>query len=129
MANVLDKVLDSVSSWLASSNGTTGDQAFTNATFYVPGPAATSDQVGFLAASDSASDDIITTGFNFYGHVVILEASSGEWETLFYALPTDTDGVWTVNWNGTDVTDAIPLTLKNTQPPNVDLARLLRKRT
>jgi hypothetical protein len=91
---------------------------FTNATFYVPSPTNTSTNVGFLTSTETAPSAIVTSGWMFYGHVVILETDSGDWETMFYAKTTDYDSVWSLHWNVSDDSTAIPLAIKNSAPSN-----------
>jgi hypothetical protein len=57
----------------------------------------------------------VTSGFGWFGQMVILSASSGDLESLFFAQATGTDGLWALVWNST-ATDDVPLTLKNTPP-------------
>lgn len=106
--------------WVANPNTTdTGpNSTFSNAVFFVPGPDSSSRQVGFLASNSTPTDDV-TSGFTFYGHVAILVDSAGAWQTLFYAIPTSSNGIWSLNWNTTDEDDAIPVTLKDSAPPHI----------
>ena len=108
------------SSWAANPNTTLTNSTatFSNATFFVPGSASTSHQVGFLTDNSTATD-VVTTGFNFYGHTVIVADTTGAWQSLFYALPSSDDGVWSLNWNATSVSGAIPVTLRDSAPPNM----------
>ncbi|KAK7754408.1 hypothetical protein SLS62_003701 [Diatrype stigma] len=85
---------------VANENATaSGDaEAWSNLTFYVPGPTSTAHQVGFT--NTTGSSDISTTDFTFYGGV-ILHKQDSKLLTLWYASPTDTDGIYTLNWNDT----------------------------
>ena len=53
----------------------------------------------------------------FYGQVAFVVDSAGAWESLFCAVPTVDDGIWSLNWNETDAS-AIPLSVKETAPAN-----------
>ncbi|KAK3368779.1 hypothetical protein B0H63DRAFT_515300 [Podospora didyma] len=110
-------------------NNATETPPFSNATFFVPGEGSSSHQVGF--SSDITSTDIITTGWTFYGHIALLEAAGGSLISLFWAVPSGTEGVWNLTWNETDASSgAIPVTLKDTPPPNlvVKVATALSKK-
>ncbi|KAI0007666.1 hypothetical protein F4779DRAFT_494459 [Xylariaceae sp. FL0662B] len=104
---------------LSSSGGETGgaQPAWTNATFFVPGPRSASHQVGFAPAAPAA--DVSASGFVFYGQVA-LHQSPGDQQlrTLWYALPTGTAGVWSLNWNATaDAREGkVLVTVKATAP-------------
>jgi hypothetical protein len=85
-------------------------------TFYIPSSTADSHLAGFT--DDISSVDGISTGFIFYGSVAALEASDGTLETLWYALPYGTTGLWTLNWDPStdDTTDKVSVSVKSTQP-------------
>lgn len=103
--------------WLA--NPKVGGDAFTNVTYYVPNP---SGPTGFVTSNTTATD-IITSGFTFYGTLAMLKLDSKLY-TLWYAVPTGIDGVWSVGWNATsDQTDAELLTVKAVNPPNVPFTK------
>ncbi|KAF7553392.1 hypothetical protein G7Z17_g3678 [Cylindrodendrum hubeiense] len=109
--------------WLGSPNSTVFDDTNTtlpdwsNYTFSVPSSGSSSHDVSFISSS-SDSSNVITTGFTFYGTFIFVTGTSGNLESLFYALPTDTDGIYKLKWNttGDDTDDKILLTLKKTPP-------------
>ncbi|KAF4340282.1 hypothetical protein FBEOM_5793 [Fusarium beomiforme] len=108
--------------WNASPN-TTGfakgrDPSWSNRTFVVPGPSSSSHSVKLI---NSTSD---TTGYvsalMLYGTFVMVQ-ENGQMTSLWYATPSDTDGVYTIGWNASDVghsDDKFVITLKQTPPSN-----------
>lgn len=79
--------------------------------------------VGFYkeSVSNVSSNSIQTTGFKFYGSTAMISIDD-TLETLWYAVATTTDGLWSVGWNATGggVTDAELLSLRKAAAPNVD---------
>jgi hypothetical protein len=63
----------------------------------------------------------ITSGWFMYGNVLMIRVN-GAYASPFSVVPTSTAGVWTLNWNDTADSSAIPVTLKNT-PPSVPPSR------
>lgn len=55
-----------------------------------------------------------------YGNFVMHKSDSGSLETLWYAVASDVESVWSLNWNttGADADGGIPLTLKTNPPSN-----------
>ncbi|KAK3689007.1 hypothetical protein B0T22DRAFT_460745 [Podospora appendiculata] len=99
-------------------NNATASPPFNNTSFFIPGAGNPSHEVGF--AANTTSTDVITTGWKFYGHIALLESADGSLISLFWAVPSGTDRVWNLTWNETDTSDgAIPVTLKDTPPPNL----------
>lgn len=48
-----------------------------------------------------------------------MHTDDGALTTLWYAAPTDTDGVWTLNWNSTDdTTDGQVIVSLKTKAPS-----------
>ncbi|KAH9889739.1 hypothetical protein F4778DRAFT_388989 [Xylariomycetidae sp. FL2044] len=98
-----------------TASGTT--PSWSNGTFYIPGTTSASHRIGFT--NSTATEDMDTTGFMFYGKVALHKSTSGDLETLWYAVPTDADDVWALNWNTTgdeESGDKILVTLKTTAP-------------
>lgn len=50
--------------------------------------------------SNTSTGNLIMDGFTFYGTTAMLKVD-GVLETLWYAVTTDIDGLWTVGWNAT----------------------------
>lgn len=78
--------------------------------------------VGFYkeGVSNVSTSDIQTTGFKFYGTTAMIKID-GTLETLWYAVATSIDGLWSVGWNATGggIADAELLTLRKAAAPNV----------
>jgi len=104
---------DDSSQWQATQNTSSS----TNSTFFVPAASTDSHQVGFLSSSDS-STDVTTSGFVLFGHLACLKTSGGKVQSLFYAVPSDVDGIWSLNWNSTDESGSVSVALKDTPPSN-----------
>lgn len=109
-------------SWVASPNITEIDgngPAWDNLTFYIPGPSASDHRVGFLSSSNnSSSEDVITTGFSFYGSTATHLSSTGGLETLWFVL-NETGKPHTLYWNDTSL-GQVPIVLRKvvpTRPP------------
>ncbi|EHK20455.1 uncharacterized protein TRIVIDRAFT_68991 [Trichoderma virens Gv29-8] len=98
---------------VANSNNTADTDGFLNATFFVPGPDNSSPQAGFVNGTPPAT--AVSTGWTFYGQTLLLVGSSGQWDGLFSAEPTEQDGIFSLNWNQTSDT-AVQLSLRLTSP-------------
>ncbi|KAL6889197.1 hypothetical protein GGI43DRAFT_430924 [Trichoderma evansii] len=98
---------------VANPNSTTDNSGFSNATFFVPGPNDSSPMAGFVNGTPPAT--AISSGWTFYGQTLLLVGSSGQWDGLFSAEPTEKDGIFSLNWNQTSDT-AIPLSVRLTTP-------------
>ncbi|KAH6871204.1 hypothetical protein B0T10DRAFT_568447 [Thelonectria olida] len=108
--------------WLGSPNATVFSNSssvpsWSNKTFAVPSSSSSTHEVGFVNGTTNSSS-FLTDGFTFYGTFILVSGSNGELESLWYALPSDTDGIYALEWNSTsDSTDGkILLTLKRTPP-------------
>ncbi|KAH9995009.1 hypothetical protein F4779DRAFT_200642 [Xylariaceae sp. FL0662B] len=104
---------------LRGSPNTTDDTSaptWSNLTFQIPGPTSSSHQVGFT--NSTPGSDMSDSGFVFYGQFLLHNNTDGSLESLWYALPSDYDGVWALNWNSTgdDTEGKVMLTLKATAP-------------
>ncbi|EFY85485.1 hypothetical protein MAC_08488 [Metarhizium acridum CQMa 102] len=111
-------------SWIGNPNTTRpvnsiDPPTWSNREFAIPGPESSSNQVGFVTAVNDTSNTI-TSGFRFYGNVILLLTSDGKWESLWSAVPTAIDDVYLLQWNVTDGEDSnqVPLVLKRTPPSN-----------
>lgn len=57
----------------------------------------------------------------FYGHIFYVAGDSGSLLAQFRAFPTDTDRVWSLNWDGAVAGDGgVGVTLKDEAPPNLE---------
>jgi hypothetical protein len=88
-------------------------------TFAIPAPASSSHEVAFIDSRNSTAN-VQTTGFTQFGAFIFVDNNATGVESLWYALPSGTDGVWTLNWNdATDKrTDKVVLTLRDIKPTN-----------
>ncbi|KAI0120796.1 hypothetical protein F4776DRAFT_665424 [Hypoxylon sp. NC0597] len=103
---------------LGNPNTTATDSTptWSNLTFNVPDATNSSHQVEFT--NSTSVNDKSVTGFVFYGQFLLHKATDGDLKTLWYVLPTDTDGVWSLNWNSTgdESEGQVIVTLKATAP-------------
>ncbi|KAF7536035.1 hypothetical protein G7054_g4909 [Neopestalotiopsis clavispora] len=75
---------------------------------YIP---STSGAVGFTS---QGSNTKITTKFGLYSNLVY-NYHDGSVESLFYAEPTETTGLWQLTWDS-DNTDAVAVGIKDNAP-------------
>ncbi|KAI1734712.1 hypothetical protein F4680DRAFT_437617 [Xylaria scruposa] len=106
-------------SLVASPNTTnsTTTPSWSNTTFYVPSDGSSSHKVGFT--NSTPASNVSSTGFIFYGQVMLHESDETGLESQWYAVPTDIENVWTLEWNTTsDGTsdDNVIVSLKTTPP-------------
>ncbi|KAI1079055.1 hypothetical protein F5B20DRAFT_191317 [Whalleya microplaca] len=104
---------------LGSPNSTTDSTStptWSNLTFLIPGPTSSSHDVGFT--NSTPGSDMSASGFIFYGQFLLHQNTDGSLKSMWYALPTGTDRVWTLGWNSTgdDTEGKVTLTLKATAP-------------
>lgn len=87
-------------------------------TFFIDTSAGAFEAAGFVEPSN---DTVTTSGFKLYGNQLVWITESGELEQLWWAEPTDVDGLWLLKWNVDTVTDtnAIPVNVKNVAPVDV----------
>ncbi|OAL45956.1 hypothetical protein IQ07DRAFT_591223 [Pyrenochaeta sp. DS3sAY3a] len=90
--------------------------SWSNVTFFVPGPAASDRRVGFVSSNETASSDLITSGFVFYGSTASLIGSEGNLETMFYALQVS-ERIHALYWNDTSLGQT-PVVLRSIAPSN-----------
>ncbi|KXT03249.1 hypothetical protein AC578_4789 [Pseudocercospora eumusae] len=87
-------------------------------TFFINTSAGAFEAAGFVAPSNTT---VTTSGFKVFGNQLVWITESGELEQLWWAEPTDVEGLWLLKWNVDAVTDtnAIPVNVKNVAPVNV----------
>ncbi|KAF5973881.1 hypothetical protein FBULB1_8055 [Fusarium bulbicola] len=108
--------------WYASPN-TTGyaegrEPSWSNLTFAVPGPSSSSHSVKLI--NSTADTDAYVSDLMFYGTFVMVE-EDGQMTSLWYATPSETDGVYVIGWNSSDAghsDNKVTITLKRTPPSN-----------
>lgn len=72
--------------------------------------------MGFTSKNMS---NVTTTGFIFYGNWVMVESDSGEISSSFYVRENSQgEGIYSLLWNVSDETTAIPVSLRSTKPSN-----------
>ncbi|RYP66627.1 hypothetical protein DL771_007696 [Monosporascus sp. 5C6A] len=101
-----------------TSNNSSSSPGFDVAVLSIPADDAPYRQVHFLV--NDTSDGKITSGFGFFGAMVFLQGSDGSLQTQFYAESTDTEGIWALAWDDADAEGAVPVTIKDTPPPNLE---------
>ncbi|KAI1134257.1 hypothetical protein F5Y05DRAFT_422815 [Hypoxylon sp. FL0543] len=105
-------------SLLANPNTTASDSSptWSNLTFFVPDNTTSSHQVEFTNSTSDINRSI--SGFVFYGQFLLHKNTQGDLQTLWYAIPTDKEDVWSLNWNSTgdDTEGQVVVTLKATAP-------------
>ncbi|KAI0188218.1 hypothetical protein EV127DRAFT_498267 [Xylaria flabelliformis] len=106
-------------SLIGSPNTTdsTATPSWSNITFYIPGSGSSSQSVGFT--NSTVPNNSSSTGFVFYGQVVLHESDEVGLESGWYAVATGTDNVWSLVWNTTSEEtgeDMVAVTLKTTPP-------------
>ncbi|KAI1644623.1 uncharacterized protein F4817DRAFT_207461 [Daldinia loculata] len=108
-------------SLLANPNTTAGNApTWSNLTLMVPDTTSSSHQVGF--ANSTTSSDRSGSGFVFYGDFLLHKNTDGDLKALWYAVPSDQDGIWSLNWNSTDDdTEGIVLVTLKATPPSREM--------
>ncbi|KAH8904104.1 hypothetical protein BR93DRAFT_985408 [Coniochaeta sp. PMI_546] len=111
----------SSTSFLGNPNTTavpSSSPSWSNLTLAIPSSSSSSHAVT-LVSSSNATSDVTTTGFTFYGRFLFI-LESGAFESLFYALPTENQDVWSLNWNttGDDTEGQVLVSLRNAKPTN-----------
>jgi hypothetical protein len=101
-----------------NATGLSSTPGWSNLTFAVPGPSASSHDVQLLD-SGNVTDSFVTSGFIFYGHFFMIQ-ESGSLQSQWYAVPSDTDGVYSLKWNttGDSSSDKVIITLRDIKPSN-----------
>ncbi|KAH7157935.1 hypothetical protein B0J13DRAFT_617987 [Dactylonectria estremocensis] len=107
--------------WVGSPNTTESDApTWSDLRFYVPAASSSSHAIGLVNASSDKTSELRTTGFHFYGTFAYVAGASGRMEMLWFAVPSGTEGLYSLHWNTTvETTDgSIPVTLKSSPPSN-----------
>lgn len=103
---------------MGSPNTTSNEPTptWSNLTLLVPETTSDSHEVGFTNSTPGSG--MSANGFTFYGEVLLHKGNDGKLKSLWYAVPLDQDGIWSLEWNSTgdDTTGQIPLTLSATAP-------------
>ncbi|KAI1377065.1 hypothetical protein F4677DRAFT_66327 [Hypoxylon crocopeplum] len=111
-------VVSTDNSLVGNPNSTSEDSepSWSNLTFIVPDTASPSHQVSF--SNSTSNTDASASGFVFYGQFCLHKNTDGALKSLWYALPTEYDDVWDLDWNSTDdyTEGQVMLTLKATAP-------------
>jgi hypothetical protein len=102
--SILNKAKVSLASTTLAATTTDG----TASLLYIP---STSGAVGFTS---QGSNTKITTKFGLYSNLVY-NYHDGSVESLFYAEPTETTGLWQLTWDS-DNTDAVAVGIKDNAP-------------
>ncbi|KAK4107641.1 hypothetical protein N656DRAFT_832955 [Canariomyces notabilis] len=117
-----DGVTTTSTGWLGSPNTTvftnpSDISSWSNKTFGVPSASSSSKNVLFVNGTMDSTSDVVTDLLT-YGSYVFVWGERGDMESLWYALPSDLDGIFALKWNSTgDESDGkIPITLKKTPP-------------
>ncbi|KAJ5413086.1 hypothetical protein N7465_005391 [Penicillium sp. CMV-2018d] len=105
------------STWVGNPNGTTsGNSSWSDQMLYIPSSSSSSHQMGFTSKNMS---NVTTTGFIFYGNWMMVESDSGEISSSFYVRENSQgEGIYSLLWNVSDETTAIPVSLRSVKPSN-----------
>ncbi len=115
--------LDANRNFIGNPNTTTAtsDPTWSNATLFIPSPSSTDRSVGFLPPNNGTGNITTqTSGFDFYGAMVMLYGEDGTVATSFYGMKAE-NGVYELHWNDTE--GKVPLTLRSMAPSNEALKR------
>ncbi|KAH7177085.1 hypothetical protein EDB81DRAFT_707844 [Dactylonectria macrodidyma] len=108
-------------SWLGSPNTTDISSSdvptWSNYTFAVPSDQSSSHQVLFIKSPSDVASSLVTDCFTFYGTIAFVATASGKMESLWYAVPSDTEGIYTLKWNDQSG-EGVLLIIKMTPPSN-----------
>ncbi|KAI4862340.1 hypothetical protein F4820DRAFT_430871 [Hypoxylon rubiginosum] len=99
-----------------NTTANSGSPTWSNVTLLVPDTSSDSHQVGFTNSTPGSG--MSANGFVFYGEFLLHKSSDGNLKSLWYAVPLEQDGIWSLEWNSTgdDTSGQILLTLKATAP-------------
>ncbi|KAL1984796.1 hypothetical protein VTN96DRAFT_8640 [Rasamsonia emersonii] len=115
---------DSPTTWIAHPNTTASSNAnanFTNQALAIPRAGSSTKQIGFVSGNSSAANNETVPEFHLYGETVfVVNSTSGEWETRFYAGETDSEGVWMLLWGADEEEEegVFPVSLRTMPPSN-----------
>ncbi|KAI0887736.1 uncharacterized protein GGS22DRAFT_88557 [Annulohypoxylon maeteangense] len=106
---------------LGSPNATETTPSWSNLTFNVPDTTSSGHQVSFSNSTTNSTTGRSASGFVFYGQYLFHQNTGGNLQSMWYALPSDQDGVWTLNWNSTgDDTDGQVIVTLRAVAPSTD---------
>lgn len=105
-------------SLLGNPNATSGESTptWSNLTFMVPDTTSSSHDVGFT--NSTTTSERSSSGFIFYDQFLLHRNLDGSLKSLWYAVPTEDEGVWYLRWNSTgdDTEGQVLVSLKATAP-------------
>ncbi|KAL7627708.1 hypothetical protein AAE478_001902 [Parahypoxylon ruwenzoriense] len=99
-----------------NSTSTSNAPSWSNLTFVVPAADSSSHDVEFT--SSTPGTNVSASGFTFYGQFLFHKKNDGNLESMWYALPSEQEGVWTLGWNttGDDTEGKVLLSLRAVAP-------------
>ncbi|KAJ5811147.1 hypothetical protein N7447_010663 [Penicillium robsamsonii] len=103
------------STWIANPNGTSNaNTSWSDEMLYIPSSSSSDHGMGFTSMNMSKRT---TTGFIFYGNWMMVESDSGDISSSFYVQENSQgEGVYSLLWNVSDETTAIPVSLRSVKP-------------
>lgn len=71
-------------------------------------------------SANSSNSSFVTDRSMLYGSYVGVNSDANQMEMLWYATPSETDGVYSLQWNetGDETADKVLLSLRTTAPSN-----------
>ncbi|KAK5633725.1 hypothetical protein RRF57_009439 [Xylaria bambusicola] len=112
--------LHAVSTWgpnneLIGNPDVDSSPSWSNKAFYIPAASSASHDVGFTLEPGT---DMDTSGFIFYDATLLHVSEDNSLQSLWYALPTQYEKVWSLRWNATgDESDGHLAVTLRTVPP------------
>jgi hypothetical protein len=87
-----------------------GNQSTAGSLYIDPGG---STNVGFMSNTTSPPTNATTTGFKFYGTMLVYEQNN-QYSSYFYARSSDIDNLFSLSWisGGSNSADTVPVVLK-----------------
>ncbi|CAI7597103.1 unnamed protein product [Penicillium glandicola] len=103
------------STFVANPNGTTNANAsWSDEMLYIPSSSSSSHEMGFTSTNMTNET---TTGFIFYGQWLMVKSESGDISSSFYVEESSQgDGIYSLLWDVSDDTSAIPVSLRSVKP-------------
>ncbi|KAJ5502248.1 hypothetical protein N7463_005122 [Penicillium fimorum] len=103
------------STWIANPNRTSNaNTSWSDEMLYIPSSSSSDHEMGFTSTNMSNQT---TTGFIFYGNWMMVESDSGDISSSFYVQENSQgEGVYSLLWNVSDETTAIPVSLRSVKP-------------
>ncbi|KAF3761943.1 hypothetical protein M406DRAFT_333989 [Cryphonectria parasitica EP155] len=105
------------SEWNATTmeNGTSTTDS--SAAFYIVTASNSYVPCGFKSSNTTAPTGATMTGFTTFGSQIVW-VNGSNYQSQFWAKTTDTDNVYTLNWNvdGANQADSVPVTVKTVAP-------------